>query len=95
MGIVRRHPFLTALFVLGSLPALGLVALELRQNVGACEDWRMRVEARLLREWGPGPAEIDWDGNMGVPHDELREGMRDQIAHEMRAGRPPFCRAGG
>ena len=89
MGIVRRHPFLTLVFVIGSLPALFLVVLEAAQHTPACKTWRADVDGRSELH-----GELSaWDdyhrGEMSV--DEYYGGVRDHAAHEMRDTRPFLC----
>ncbi len=89
MGIVRRHPFLTFVFVIGSLPVLFLIALEVAQHTPACTEWRTKVDAASTFR---GKLSM-WDdyhrGDMSV--DEYYGNVRDQMAHEMRESRPLFC----
>lgn len=89
MGLVRRHPFLTSLFVIGSLPVLFLIVLEVAQRTPACSNWRAEVDGRSEL---PGKLSA-WDeyhrGEMSV--DEYYGGVREHVAHEMRDSRPWLC----
>ncbi|HYP23425.1 MAG TPA: hypothetical protein VEV43_07625 [Actinomycetota bacterium] len=89
MGSIRRHPFLTLIFVVGSLPVVFLLVVEAAQHTSACRRWRAEVDERsTIRE---PPAWVEYDrGDM--PLDEYYGGVRDHVAHELREGRPLFCK---
>lgn len=89
MGIVRRHPFLTLIFVVGSLPVLALIALEVVRHTPECAAWRAEVARRV----GDDPKLSPWDeyhrGDM--PVDEYFGNVRDHVEYDMRETRPLFC----
>jgi hypothetical protein len=90
VGTVRRHPFLTLIFVLGSLPVLMLIAWQAMQYTPACRTWRHEVsEASAIRS--DQPAWHDYHrGDM--TWDEYYGNVRDHVAYQMRDERPAFCR---
>lgn len=90
MGIVRRHPFLTLIFVVGSLPVLFLVVVAAAQHTPACSAWRTQVD-ESARFRGELSAFDDYHrGEM--PVDEYYGGVRDHVAWDMRESRPLFCK---
>lgn len=89
MGIVRRHPFLTFVFVIGSLPVLFLIALEAAQHTPACREWRTKVDAASTIR---GDHSIWDDHHRGdMSWDEYYGGVRADMAYRMRDSRPLFC----
>lgn len=89
MGIVRRHPFLTFVFLLGALPVLAAIAWEAAQYSPACRAWRAQVAAKANADRDL-PAFDDYHrGEMSV--DEYLGNVRDQVAWDMRETRPLLC----
>ncbi len=89
MGIVRKHPFLTFVFVIGSLPVLFLIALEVAQHTPACSAWRAKVDAAATMYGKPSAFDDYHRGDMSW--DEYYGNVRDQFAHDMRDTKPLFC----
>lgn len=90
MGIVRRHPFLTLIVVIASLPVLFVAVVTAAQHTPACSAWRAEVDYRS-RFRGELSAFDDYHrGEM--PVDEYYGGLRDHVAYDLRESRPLFCK---
>ena len=89
VGLVRRHPFLTLIFLIGSLPVVALLALEAVQHTRACTAWRAEVDARAGMPTKLSAFDEYHRGEM--PVDEYYGRVRDHVAYELRASRPLFC----
>ena len=89
VGIVRRHPVLTLIFVIGSLPVVFLVVLEAAQYTSDCRAWRAEVDART--GFRTKLSAFDEYHRREMPVDEYYGRIRDHVAYELRESRPLFC----
>ena len=90
MGIVRRHPFLTLVFVIASLPVVFVAVVTAAQHTPACNAWRAQVDYRARFRQEPS-AFVDFHrGDMSL--DEYYGGIRDHVAWDMRETRPLLCK---
>lgn len=91
MGIVRRHPLVTTVVALLSLPVAGLAALDAAQGRPECRRWRIEVRNETSQRYtrshsAPAPTVHD------ITHGELWREMQRQVAYELRRSRPALCR---
>lgn len=77
------------MFLLGALPLLALVALQVAQNTPDCRAWRAEVDSRANVDRKLSPFQEYHRGEMSV--DEYFGNVRDQVAYDLRESRPPFC----
>ena len=98
-GAIKRHPLITALFTLFFIvPALFLSAMAVANNLPACKRWKLEVNDRAIERMGDlymGGADRkkvdDAYASELTGYDEIMEQLRDTVAHEMKASRPPLC----
>lgn len=89
MGIVRKHPLLTLIFVLASAPVVFLLVLEAAQHTPACTEWKAEVAARVPFRMKLSAFDEYHRGDM--PVEDYYGRPRDQAAYELRESRPLLC----